>query len=61
MRCDQCQMATINGLPCHEHGCSNRNSRWDRWAGESGQWVKQFACPVCGFRADVGTTCCEAE
>lgn len=21
VRCSQCEAATINGVPCHEHGC----------------------------------------
>lgn len=24
VRCSQCQAATVNGIPCHEHGCPNQ-------------------------------------
>jgi rubrerythrin len=30
--CDQCEALSINGVPCHEHGCPNRS--WE--------------CPECG-------------
>lgn len=56
MRCDQCAMVTINGVPCHEHGCPNRNARWD---GE--QWVRQTTCHECGCTVDVGDECCTGE
>jgi hypothetical protein len=26
VRCSQCEAATINGVPCHEHGCPNKPS-----------------------------------
>lgn len=58
MRCDQCQMATINGMPCHEHGCPNRKSRWDA---ESEAWVKQRTCSTCGERVDADDPCCSAD
>ena len=25
IKCDQCDSATINGLPCHETGCPNHH------------------------------------
>jgi len=58
MRCDQCEAAMINGVFCHETGCPNMHSRYDR---EAGKWVKQYECSVCGNTADVGETCCEEE
>ena len=52
MRCDQCEMVSINGIPCHEMGCPNRRARWD-----GDNWVKQFECRECGCMVDVGTSC----
>jgi hypothetical protein len=56
--CDQCEMAAINGVPCHEHGCPNANARWDE---ESGRWVRQRKCRECGFDVDEDDPCCSAE
>jgi hypothetical protein len=56
MHCDQCAMATINGVPCHERGCPNLNARWD---GE--QWIQQATCRECGYTVDVGDECCTEE
>ncbi len=29
IKCDQCQMLSIDGLPCHETGCPNSRRLWD--------------------------------
>jgi hypothetical protein len=57
MHCDQCQMVSINGVPCHEIGCPNMRSRWDS-AEET--WTKQRKCFTCGFTVDVDDPCCNA-
>jgi len=36
--CDQCQMLSINGVPCHEHGCPSAwktEERECKWCGSS--------------------------
>lgn len=58
MRCDQCEMVSINGVPCHEHGCPNRSSRYDR---ETGEWIKQRECRECGSTVDIDDPCCSEE
>jgi len=54
MRCNQCQMLSINGVPCHETGCPNSRKTWVE---ERGEWVLFVACPVCGFDVEDGTVC----
>lgn len=54
MRCDQCQMLSINGVPCHETGCPNSRSTWIESRGE---WVKFVECRECGSDVEVGTVC----
>lgn len=56
MRCDRCQMVSINGTPCHERGCPNADARWN---GET--WVAQRDCFVCGTTVDEDDPCCDAE
>lgn len=29
LRCDACEMLSINGLACHESGCPNARKAWD--------------------------------
>ena len=58
MSCDQCQMLSINGVPCHETGCPNMGARWDA---ESGEWIKQRECFECGCTVDTDDPCCNAE
>jgi len=58
VRCDQCEMVSINGVACHEMGCPNRNARRDL---DTGEWVRQYTCFTCGFQADNGTVCCSDE
>jgi hypothetical protein len=56
--CNECDLVSINGLPCHEHGCPNVNARWDA---ADGEWIKQYECRECGFTVDrnVGCDCQE--
>lgn len=56
--CDQCQMLSINGIPCHEIGCPNMRARWDI---DSQSWVRQYKCSECGCMADEGSLCCQEE
>ena len=56
MKCNQCQMLSINGVTCHETGCPNQNSRWDE---DTEEWIRQYECFYCGFMVDEGETCCE--
>lgn len=58
MTCDQCEMVSINGVPCHEHGCENTHSRWDAHTGE---WIKQRECFDCGYTVDADDPCCSAD
>lgn len=30
MNCDQCEMLSINGVPCHETGCPNEQAELER-------------------------------
>lgn len=54
MRCDQCQLARIQGLVCHETGCPNSGKTWDE---DREQWIKYQDCFECGFAIEVGTAC----
>jgi len=54
MRCDQCEMLSINGLPCHETGCPNGRKTWIESRGE---WVLFVPCLVCGCDVEQGTVC----
>lgn len=58
MRCDRCEMLSINGVACHEIGCPNSRSRWDR---EDEQWVKQRECFHCGCTVDEDDPCCAGD
>ncbi len=29
LRCDSCEMLSINGMACHESGCPNARKAWD--------------------------------
>jgi putative nucleotidyltransferase with HDIG domain len=56
--CNQCEMISINGVPCHESGCPNEHKVWDpnalpldktsRPDHEYGEWVngEDFAAPT---------------
>ena len=56
LNCNQCEMLSINGIPCHELGCPNTNARWD---GES--WIEQLKCRQCGYDYDADSWCCGEE
>jgi hypothetical protein len=56
--CDQCNSFTINGHFCHEKGCPNDGRRYDK---ESGRWIEQFTCPICGYERDIDAVCCDDE
>lgn len=59
MKCDQCEMLSINGVATHEHGCPNgKNHRWDE---DARDWVKTYTCRECGCTADEGTECCSDD
>jgi hypothetical protein len=58
IRCDQCEMLSINGIACHETGCPNMGARWDK---ESDTWIKQRKCFDCGCTVDADDTCCSGE
>lgn len=55
LSCDQCELLSICGVPCHERGCPNTNARFDR---DLDRWVKQYDCDECGQTLDVGDPCC---
>lgn len=54
MNCDQCQMLSINGVPCHETGCPNARKTWIE---ERGEWVSFVECFYCGCEVEAGTAC----
>jgi hypothetical protein len=58
MRCDSCEAMMINGHFCHETGCPNTRSRYDR---ESDTWIPQRTCFLCGFTVDKDDPCCNVE
>lgn len=55
LTCPQCQLVSINGIPCHETGCPNSSARFDF---DSGEWVKQRVCRECGCTVDADDPCC---
>lgn len=52
--CDQCALAGINGVACHETGCPNSGKTWN---GE--QWIKVLKCRECGSEVEAGEVCCQ--
>lgn len=59
MRCDQCEAARINGVFCHETGCSNARKTW---VPEREAWVRFLECPDCGYDVEEGEICdCHPE
>jgi len=54
VHCDQCEMLSINGVACHEHGCPNMGAKWDR---ETRTWVKYYECWNCGCEVLRGEEC----
>jgi hypothetical protein len=55
MKCDSCEMVSINGVPCHETGCENAGKRWD--ASEA-DWIAVRECAECGNQVDAEQHCC---
>ena len=57
MKCDQCEMLSINSVPCHETGCPNSKKTWVE---DRQEWVRFLPCSICGCDVEVGTQCdCE--
>lgn len=56
MRCDRCEMLSINGVPCHETGCPNSRKRFCY-----GQWIAVYECRECGEEVEEGTVCACVE
>lgn len=55
MKCNECEMLSINGVATHEHGCPNgKNHRWDE---DAQDWVKTYICRECGYDCDEGDEC----
>jgi hypothetical protein len=52
VNCDQCQMLSINGTPCHETGCPNQGKRY-----AYGAWIRVIECFECGCEVEEGTGC----
>lgn len=58
MHCDQCEMLSIQGVPCHETGCPNARKTW---VPERQAWVLFVPCFECGFDVEAGEMCdCQA-
>jgi hypothetical protein len=53
MQCDQCQMLSIQGVPCHERGCPNARKTWFPDRG----WVRMAECWDCGGEVEEGEAC----
>lgn len=51
--CDQCEMLSINGTACHEHGCRNARKTWVTGRG----WVLFVKCWECGYDVEERETC----
>jgi hypothetical protein len=54
VKCDSCQMLSINGIPCHETGCPNSRKTWDE---NRQEWVRYVECRECGCEVEQGETC----
>lgn len=58
--CDQCELLSINGVVCHEHGCPNSKKRFFE-----GEWRNVLVCSECGeecIEGDCDSACpCIAE
>jgi hypothetical protein len=52
--CDQCQVISINGLPCHEIGCINSHKIYNH---DQSRWVEYIACSDCGYDIENGECC----
>ena len=54
MKCDHCQMLSIQGMACHETGCPNSKKTWDE---DRERWIAYRDCFTCGYPIEVGTEC----
>ena len=54
MKCDQCEMLSINGVACHEIGCPNSKKTWVE---ERQEWDFFIECFVCGYEVEEGEPC----
>jgi len=54
MRCDSCEMLSINGHACHETGCPNSRKTWIE---ERGEFVLFLECRECGCEVESGSVC----
>lgn len=65
VRCDQCQLAVINGVVCHETGCPNSwrdETRSCKWCGQSFKPEERHqtcCCPCCATTYAGGICDCE--
>lgn len=55
LKCDCCEMLSMNGHACHESGCPNSGKRWDAI---DGVWIAVRTCPECGCECDADEECC---
>lgn len=51
MNCNQCQMLSINGIPCHETGCPNSRKTWNE---DRQEWIRYVECRECGAEVEAG-------
>lgn len=52
MKCNQCEMLSINGVACHETGCPNMRKTWI-----DGEWIRFLECRECGCDVREGEAC----
>jgi hypothetical protein len=58
LRCDQCEMLSINGVACHETGCPNSGKTWME---DRQEWVRFVECFYCGCEVETGEECSCAD
>ncbi len=54
IRCDNCNMMMIQGVPCHEQSCPNAGKKWDVIRECWNWWVD---CSECGSEIKEGESC----
>lgn len=54
MKCDQCEMLSINGTATHETGCPNAKKTWVE---DRQEWVRYIECFDCGCYVEEGSEC----
>ena len=54
VRCDQCEMLSINGVGCHETGCPNSRKTWDE---NRQDWIAYRDCFTGGYPVERGEAC----